>query len=166
MIWECSCGTSVGTCDKLGRFRVTKIPKPSVLDSRMLAGISQTLSPKPSALNFKPRSLESDVKTLAWEAGRRWGVRVNAISAGPLKSRAATAIGQVSVFQVQGFRFRVQGLGLLSFGRCLPTFFPLLLHSVYRPWCSFRIPTENFNHRYPGLSFIDYAIQYITAPGH
>jgi len=32
------------------------------------------------------------VRTLAWEAGRKWGVRVNAISAGPLKTRAASAI--------------------------------------------------------------------------
>lgn len=38
-------------------------------------------------------ALDSDVKTLAWEAGRKWGVRVNAISAGPLGSRAAKAIG-------------------------------------------------------------------------
>jgi enoyl-[acyl-carrier protein] reductase I len=36
--------------------------------------------------------LESDTKTLAWEAGRAFGVRVNTISAGPLASRAATAI--------------------------------------------------------------------------
>jgi enoyl-[acyl-carrier protein] reductase I len=38
-------------------------------------------------------ALESDTKMLAWEAGRRWGIRVNAISAGPLRSRAAKAIG-------------------------------------------------------------------------
>ncbi|MCE5317223.1 MAG: enoyl-[acyl-carrier-protein] reductase [Parachlamydia sp.] len=38
-------------------------------------------------------ALESDTRTLAWEAGRRWGVRVNAISAGALRSRAARAIG-------------------------------------------------------------------------
>jgi enoyl-[acyl-carrier protein] reductase I len=38
-------------------------------------------------------ALESDTRTLAWEAGRKWGVRVNAISAGPLASRAARAIG-------------------------------------------------------------------------
>jgi enoyl-[acyl-carrier protein] reductase I len=36
--------------------------------------------------------LESDTKVLAWEAGRKYGLRVNTISAGPLKSRAATAI--------------------------------------------------------------------------
>jgi enoyl-[acyl-carrier protein] reductase I len=38
-------------------------------------------------------ALESDTRTLAFEAGRRWGVRVNTISAGPLASRAASAIG-------------------------------------------------------------------------
>jgi enoyl-[acyl-carrier protein] reductase I len=38
-------------------------------------------------------ALESDTRTLAFEAGRRWGVRVNAISAGPWASRAASAIG-------------------------------------------------------------------------
>lgn len=36
--------------------------------------------------------LESDTKVLAWEAGRKWGIRVNTISAGPLASRAAVAI--------------------------------------------------------------------------
>jgi len=40
-------------------------------------------------------ALESDTRTLAWEAGRKWGLRVNAISAGPLKSRAAKAIGMI-----------------------------------------------------------------------
>jgi enoyl-[acyl-carrier protein] reductase I len=38
-------------------------------------------------------ALESDTRVLAFEAGRRWGVRVNTISAGPLASRAASAIG-------------------------------------------------------------------------
>ncbi len=38
-------------------------------------------------------ALESDTRTLAFEAGQRFGVRVNTISAGPLASRAATAIG-------------------------------------------------------------------------
>ncbi len=38
-------------------------------------------------------ALESDTRTLAWEAGRKWGIRVNTISAGPLGSRAAKAIG-------------------------------------------------------------------------
>jgi enoyl-[acyl-carrier protein] reductase I len=38
-------------------------------------------------------ALESDTKTLAFEAGRKYGVRVNSISAGPWASRAASAIG-------------------------------------------------------------------------
>lgn len=38
-------------------------------------------------------ALESDTRTLAFEAGRKWGIRVNTISAGALPSRAAKAIG-------------------------------------------------------------------------
>ena len=41
-------------------------------------------------------ALESDTRLLAWEVGRKWPekqIRVNAISAGPLGSRAAKAIG-------------------------------------------------------------------------
>ena len=38
-------------------------------------------------------ALESDTRTLAFEAGRKWGLRVNTISAGPYASRAASAIG-------------------------------------------------------------------------
>jgi len=38
-------------------------------------------------------ALESDTRVLAYEAGRAWGHRVNAISAGPYASRAASAIG-------------------------------------------------------------------------
>ena len=40
-------------------------------------------------------ALESDTRTLAFEAGRKYGVRVNTISAGPLASRAASAIGKI-----------------------------------------------------------------------
>jgi len=42
-------------------------------------------------------ALESDTRTLSWEAGRKWGTRVNAISAGPLRSRAARAIGFIDL---------------------------------------------------------------------
>jgi enoyl-[acyl-carrier protein] reductase I len=38
-------------------------------------------------------ALESDTRILAFEAGRKWGLRINTISAGPYASRAATAIG-------------------------------------------------------------------------
>src|SRR5437660_10922780 len=40
-------------------------------------------------------ALESDTRTLAFEAGRKYGVRGNTISAGPLASRAASAIGKI-----------------------------------------------------------------------
>lgn len=40
-------------------------------------------------------ALESDTRVLAYEAGRRYGVRVNTISAGPWASRAASAIGLI-----------------------------------------------------------------------
>lgn len=40
-------------------------------------------------------ALESDTRTLAYEAGRKYGIRVNTISAGPLASRAASAIGKI-----------------------------------------------------------------------
>jgi enoyl-[acyl-carrier protein] reductase I len=38
-------------------------------------------------------ALESDTRVLAYEAGRKYGVRINTISAGPFASRAASAIG-------------------------------------------------------------------------
>jgi enoyl-[acyl-carrier protein] reductase I len=38
-------------------------------------------------------ALESDTRTLAYDAGRLYGARVNCISAGPWASRAASAIG-------------------------------------------------------------------------
>jgi enoyl-[acyl-carrier protein] reductase I len=38
-------------------------------------------------------ALESDTRVLAYEAGRKYHIRINTISAGPLASRAASAIG-------------------------------------------------------------------------
>ena len=38
-------------------------------------------------------ALESDTRVLAYEAGRKYGVRVNVLSAGVWASRAASAIG-------------------------------------------------------------------------
>jgi enoyl-[acyl-carrier protein] reductase I len=40
-------------------------------------------------------ALESDARVLAYEAGRKWGHRVNVISPGPYASRAAEAIGPI-----------------------------------------------------------------------
>ncbi|KAI3446425.1 hypothetical protein Pfo_003090 [Paulownia fortunei] len=42
-------------------------------------------------------ALESDTKVLAFEAGRKHNVRINTISAGPLRSRAAKAIGFIDM---------------------------------------------------------------------
>lgn len=42
-------------------------------------------------------ALESDTRTLAWEAGQKWGLRVNSLSCGPLRSRAARAIGFIDL---------------------------------------------------------------------
>ncbi|MEG0036697.1 MAG: enoyl-[acyl-carrier-protein] reductase [Victivallaceae bacterium] len=44
-------------------------------------------------MNAAKAALESDTRFLAWEAGRRWSIRINTISAGPIKSRAGKAIG-------------------------------------------------------------------------
>jgi enoyl-[acyl-carrier protein] reductase I len=45
-------------------------------------------------------ALESDTRVLAYEAGRKYGTRVNCISAGPLASRAASAIGIIEAMVV------------------------------------------------------------------
>jgi enoyl-[acyl-carrier protein] reductase I len=53
---------------------------------RVIAGYGGGMSSAKAAL-------ESDTRTLAFEAGRKWGIRVNTVSAGPYASRAASAIG-------------------------------------------------------------------------
>jgi enoyl-[acyl-carrier protein] reductase I len=40
-------------------------------------------------------ALESDTRVMAYEAGRKFGARVNVISAGPMPTRAAKAIGTI-----------------------------------------------------------------------
>ena len=42
-------------------------------------------------------ALEADTRTLSYEAGRRFGIRINTISAGPWASRAASAIGFIDM---------------------------------------------------------------------
>lgn len=46
-------------------------------------------------MNAAKAALESDTKYLAYQAGRRFGIRVNTISAGPFASRAASATGRI-----------------------------------------------------------------------
>ena len=53
---------------------------------RVIAGYGGGMSSAKAAL-------ECDTRLLAFEAGRKWGLRVNTVSAGPFASRAASAIG-------------------------------------------------------------------------
>ena len=64
----------------------------SVLSLSYLAG-ERVVPGYGGGMSSVKAALESDIRNLAWEAGRKWGVRVNAISAGTLASRAAKAIG-------------------------------------------------------------------------
>ena len=65
---------------------------PESPDPRELALIDERLRDEFAGEAAKA-ALESDTRVLSYEAGRKWGVRVNTISAGPLGSRAAKAIG-------------------------------------------------------------------------
>jgi enoyl-[acyl-carrier protein] reductase I len=49
-------------------------------------------------------ALESDTRVLAYEAGRKMGLRVNTISAGPYASRAASAIGIIDAMVQYGVK--------------------------------------------------------------
>jgi enoyl-[acyl-carrier protein] reductase I len=49
-------------------------------------------------------ALESDTRVLAYEAGRKYGIRVNTISAGPFASRAASAIGIIDAMVQYGVK--------------------------------------------------------------
>lgn len=67
-------------------------PHASVMSLSYMAG-ERVVPGYGGGMSSAKAALESDTRTLAFEAGRRWGVRVNTISAGPLASRAASAIG-------------------------------------------------------------------------
>lgn len=64
----------------------------SCISLTYLAG-ERTIPGYGGGMSSAKAALESDTRTLAWEAGRKWNVRVNTISAGPFRSRAARAIG-------------------------------------------------------------------------
>jgi len=74
-------------------------PGASVLSLTYMAGERVVLG-YGGGMSSAKAALESDTRVLAYEAGRRWGIRINTISAGPLASRAASAIGIVD-FMVQ-----------------------------------------------------------------
>jgi enoyl-[acyl-carrier protein] reductase I len=67
-------------------------PGGSFLSLSYMAGV-RVIPGYGGGMSSAKAALESDTRTLAFEAGRRFGVRVNAISAGPWASRAASAIG-------------------------------------------------------------------------
>lgn len=67
-------------------------PGGSLLSLTYMASI-RTIPGYGGGMSTAKAALESDTHTLAYELGRSHGFRVNAISAGPLASRAATAIG-------------------------------------------------------------------------
>ena len=67
-------------------------PNASVLSLTYMAS-ERVIAGYGGGMSSAKAALESDTRTLAFEAGRKWGVRVNTISAGPYASRAASAIG-------------------------------------------------------------------------
>jgi len=74
------------------RFGPIMNPGGSVLSLTYLAG-ERVIPGYGGGMSSAKAALESDTRVLAYEAGRKFGLRVNTISAGPLGSRAAKAIG-------------------------------------------------------------------------
>ena len=62
-------------------------------DTRVSAARPNCQSLAACAVSSLTPHSRTPLQTLAWEAGRKYGIRVNSISAGPLASRAARAIG-------------------------------------------------------------------------
>lgn len=71
-------------------------PGGSVVSLGYLAG-ERVVPAYGGGMSSAKAALDSDTRMLAFEAGRKWGVRVNTISAGPLASRAAKAIGMIEI---------------------------------------------------------------------
>jgi enoyl-[acyl-carrier protein] reductase I len=69
-------------------------PGGSVLSLTYLAG-ARVIPGYGGGMSSAKAALENDTRVLAFEAGRRFGLRINTISAGPLASRAASAIGVI-----------------------------------------------------------------------
>lgn len=84
--------SSYSLVSMLQRFGPLMNPGGAAISLTYLAGV-RVIPGYGGGMSSAKAALESDTKVLAYEAGRRWGVRVNSISAGPLGSRAAKAIG-------------------------------------------------------------------------
>jgi enoyl-[acyl-carrier protein] reductase I len=78
----------------VSRFGPHMRPGGSALSLTYLAG-ERVIPGYGGGMSSAKSALEGDTRTLAFEAGRRWGIRVNTISAGPYASRAASAIGVI-----------------------------------------------------------------------
>lgn len=76
----------------LRRFGPLMRPGASALSLTYMAG-ERVIPGYGGGMSSAKAALESDTRTLAYEVGRKWGFRVNTISAGPYASRAASAIG-------------------------------------------------------------------------
>jgi enoyl-[acyl-carrier protein] reductase I len=73
------------------------MPKGSAFLSLSYMAAERVIPGYGGGMSSAKAALESDNRTLAFEAGRKYGHRVNVISAGPLASRAASAIGFIGV---------------------------------------------------------------------
>jgi len=67
-------------------------PGSSVISLTYMAG-ERVIPGYGGGMSSAKAALENDTRMLAWEAGRKWGLRINTLSAGPLGSRAARAVG-------------------------------------------------------------------------
>jgi enoyl-[acyl-carrier protein] reductase I len=67
-------------------------PGGSVLSLTYLAS-QRVIAGYGGGMSSAKAALEADTRVLAYEAGRRWGIRINTLSAGPYASRAASVTG-------------------------------------------------------------------------
>jgi enoyl-[acyl-carrier protein] reductase I len=72
-------------------------PEASVLSLSYLAS-ERVVPGYGGGMNSAKAALESDTRFLAFQAGRRYGARVNTISAGPYASRAASATNRIDQY--------------------------------------------------------------------
>lgn len=68
-------------------------PGASAFSLTYIAG-SKVITGYGGGMSSAKAALEHDTRQLAFEAGRRWGIRINTISAGPMRTRASKAIGK------------------------------------------------------------------------
>jgi len=74
------------------------MPRGASAISLTYLGAQQVIQGYGGGMNAAKAALESDTKYLAFQAGRRYGIRVNTISAGPFATRAASATGKIKEY--------------------------------------------------------------------